>query len=87
MPTITFKPWCTEIRRYVTAVQTRPGYKHVTGWAVEVREVTFLHNNYIVPHMAVYKVYMEVGAHRRPPIAYPQWTLYGTGYSMEGGPI
>ena len=46
----------------MAAVQRCTRYDRVTGQAVGLGSVTFLQNHYRVPHVAVHKVHMEVGA-------------------------
>ena len=53
---------CKEFRDRMAAVQRCTRYDRVTGQAVGLGSVTFLHNHYRVPHVAVHKVHTEVGA-------------------------
>ena len=53
---------CAEGIVSVALIELFPRYKHVIGRATEVGIVTFLHNQYYVPHVVMKEVNPEVGA-------------------------
>ena len=68
-------------------VQRFPWHKHITSGVDGVGVVTFLLNNYRVPHVVVREVKMDVGAHLHLPPAALQWTPHQPGRTMEGDHI
>ena len=70
----------------VVTVESCIWYKHVTGRALGVVAVIFLHNHYCVPYVAVHEVNLEVSMYCRPPLAVLNWETYRPRHSREGDP-